>query len=151
MTTSLEYLVVIGPLIFAGILVVNIIQFYTIRKNMRAQTEQQILAAILQVRMRLEDNEVFTDMAKESEEYQRRFSLVNKPGEYYTVVAFQDLLEYIFRLHKAKLIDDEVWHRWERLAQLVMTIPQFQKLWEITKKTHTKEFGVFVDSVIKKS
>ena len=118
---------------------------------MRAQTEQQILATILQVRTRLEDNEIFTDMAKESEEYQRRFSLVNKPGEYYTVVAFQDLLEYIFRLHKAKLIDDEVWHRWERLAQLVMTIPQFQKLWEITKKTHTKEFGVFVDSVIRKS
>ena len=138
----------IGPIIFAGILTVNLFQFSALRKNMRAQTEQQILANILQVRTRLEDSELFTNMAKDSEHFQKRFSLVNKPSEYYTVVSFLDLLEYLFRLNQAKLIDPMVWSRWKRFAELVMTIPQFKRLWPVTKTSHTKEFAEFIDGLI---
>ncbi len=148
MTTILEFVPLISAAIFAGLLGVSLWQFSIVRKNMRAQTEQQIYASILQLRTKLEDTEVFTNMAKESELYRERFSLVNNPSEYYTVVAFHDLLEYIFRLHKTEMIDEELWHRWTHLAEIIMSIPKFRKLWEVTRQSHTKEFADFIDNII---
>lgn len=147
MTTFLEFIPVVSAMILAGILVVSLWQFSTVRRNMRAQTEQQIYASILQLRTKLEDTDVFTNMAKESSQYRERFALVNNPSEYYTVVAFNDLLEYIFRLHKTKMIDEELWYRWTHLAEIVMSIPRFRKLWEATKRSHTKEFADFIDGI----
>lgn len=72
-------------------------------------------------------------MAKDSEKYNKRFSLVNNPSEYYTVMEFQDLLEYIFRLHKTKIIDEAIWDRWKHFAEMMMSIPHFRKLWPVTK------------------
>ncbi len=148
MTTILEFIPVISAAIFAGLLGVSLWQFSIVRKNMRTQTEQQIYANILQLRTKLEDTDIFTNMAKESQQYRERFSLVNNPSEYYTVVAFQDLLEYIFRLHKTRMIDEELWHRWTHLAEIIISIPKFRKLWEVTKASHTKEFTVFIDGII---
>ncbi len=151
MVTILEFMPVISAMIFAGLLGVSLWQFSTVRRNMRAQTEQQIYASILQLRTKLEDTDVFTNMAKESSQYQERFALVNNPSEYYTVVAFHDLLEYIFRLYKTKMIDEELWYRWTHLAEIVMSIPRFRKLWEATKQSHTKEFADFIDDIIARS
>ncbi len=148
MTTILEFVPLISAAIFAGLLGVSLWQFSIVRKNMRAQTEQQIYASILQLRTKLEDTDVFTNMAKESEQYRERFSLVSSPSEYYTVVAFHDLLEYIFRLHKTEMIDEELWHRWTHLAEIAMSIPKFRKLWEVTRRSHTKEFTDFIDRII---
>ena len=41
-------------------------------------------------------------MAKESPIFVERFSLVNSPDEYYTIVAFLDLFEFLFHLIKEK-------------------------------------------------
>lgn len=148
MTTILEFIPVISAMIFAGLLGVSLWQFSIVRKNMRAQTEQQIYASILQLRTRLEDTEIFTDMAKESEQYRERFSLVGNPREYYTVIAFHDLLEYIFRLHKTNMIDKELWDRWAHLAEITMSIPKFRKLWQVTRESHTREFADFIEGII---
>jgi len=42
-------------------------------------------------------------MAKESPIFAERFTLVNTPEEYYTIMAFLDLIEFLFRLNKAKM------------------------------------------------
>ncbi len=148
MDTILEFAPVISSIIFAGLLGVSLWQFSIVRKNMRVQTEQQIYANILQLRTKLEDTDVFTNMAKESERYRERFSLVDDPREYYIVIAFHDLLEYIFRLHKTRMIDEELWYRWTRLAEITMSIPKFTKLWKVTKQSHTREFADFIDGIV---
>lgn len=57
MTTFLEFMPVISAIIFAGLLGISLWQFSTVRRNMRAQTEQQIYASILQLRTKLEDTD----------------------------------------------------------------------------------------------
>jgi hypothetical protein len=74
-------------------------------------------------------------MAKESPVFAERFALVSSPQQYYTVVAFLDLLEFLFRLHKRKNIDPQLWLRWKELAKTLMTIPKFKIVWENTKFT----------------
>jgi hypothetical protein len=41
----------------------------------------------MEARIKLEGNEVFTKMAKESPLFAERFALVNTPDEYYTITA----------------------------------------------------------------
>jgi hypothetical protein len=59
--------------------------------------------------------------------------VVDNPDEYYTVVAFLDLFEFLFRLNKRDMIDAEIWSRWKGLAKTIMTIPKFKRVWEKTK------------------
>jgi hypothetical protein len=61
-------------------------------------------------------------MAKESPLFAERFRLVERPEEYYTVVAFLDLFEFLFRLNQTKMIDPHLWLRWKELAKMIMTI-----------------------------
>ncbi|PIN83573.1 MAG: hypothetical protein COV65_03135, partial [Nitrosopumilales archaeon CG11_big_fil_rev_8_21_14_0_20_33_24] len=76
-----------------------------------------------------------------------RFSIVDTPEEYYVSVAFLDLFEFMFRLHKTKTIDPLLWQRWNKLVHIFLTIPKFKRVWEETKSSHTVEFIEFFDSL----
>src|SRR6059058_1657445 len=102
-----------SSMVLGGLLSISILQLPTIRKNMRMQTEQEIYSRIMEARIRLENTETFTNMAKESPIFAERFGLVDTPEEYYTIMAFLDLIEFLFRLNKAKMVDTEVWSRWK--------------------------------------
>jgi hypothetical protein len=143
----LELMPIISAFIFAGLLAVSLLQFSAVRKNMRMQSEQQIYARIMDARIRLENSEVFTKMAKESPFFSERFGTVSSPEEYYTVVAFLDPFEFLFRLNRTKTIDSQLWLRWKELAKALMTIPKFKKVWEKTKQIHTPDFVAFIDSL----
>ena len=136
-----------SSMVLGGLLSISILQLPTIRKNMRMQTEQEIYSRIMEARIRLENTETFTNMAKESPSFAERFTLVNTPEEYYTIMAFLDLIEFLFRLNKAKMIDTEVWYRWKVLARTIMTIPKFRNVWAKTKDIHSSEFRDFIDSL----
>jgi hypothetical protein len=72
--------------------------------------------------------------------------VVDSPDEYYTIVAFLDLFEFLFRLNKRDMIDTEIWYHWKGLAKTIITMPKFRKVWE-TKDVHALEFREFVDSL----
>jgi hypothetical protein len=55
-----------SSMVLGGLLSISILQLPTIRKNMRTQAEEQIYARIMEARIRLENTETFTKMAKES-------------------------------------------------------------------------------------
>ena len=136
-----------SSMVLGGLLSISILQLPTIRKNMRMQTEQEIYARIMEARIRLENTEVFTNMAKESPVFAEHFGLVDTPEEYYTVMAFVDLIEFLFRLNKAKMVDTEVWSRWKVLARTILTIPKFKNVLAKTKDIHSSEFRNFIDSL----
>lgn len=146
MDSFLQYMPIISAIIFAGLLGVSLMQFSIVRKNMRIQTEGQIYARIIEARLKLENSDSFTLMAKESTQFLERFSLVDEPEEYYTVIAFLDLFEFLFRLQRGKLVEPDLWSRWKEHIKLLMTIPKFRKIWDKTKQVHTKEFVQFIDS-----
>jgi hypothetical protein len=58
-------------------------------------------------------------MAKEIPLYAERFALVDTLDEYYIIVAFIDLFEFIFRLYKTKMIDEKLWFIWKSLATAI--------------------------------
>jgi len=61
-------------------------------------------------------------------------------------MAFLDLIEFLFRLNKAKMVDTEVWSRWKILAKKILTIPKFKNVWAM-KDIHNPEFRDFIDSL----
>ena len=88
-------------------------------------------------------------MASESNIFRERFALVDSPSEYYTIVSFLDLFEYVFRLNETQMIDGIVWKRWIVLTETIMTIPKFRSIWLKTKESHPdKDFGEFIDSLL---
>ena len=64
-------------MVLGGLLSISILQLPMIRKNIRMQTEQEIYSRIMEARIRLENTETFTNMAKESPIFVERFALVN--------------------------------------------------------------------------
>lgn len=136
-----------SSMVLGGLLSISILQLPTIRKNMRMQTEQVIYARIMEARIRLENTETFTKMAKESPVFAEHFGLVDTPEEYYTVMAFVDLIEFLFRLNNARMVDAEIWSRWKLFAKTIFTIPKFKKVWVKTKDIHSIEFRDFIDSL----
>jgi hypothetical protein len=157
MDSFLTYVPLISLTIVVGLFVVALVNFSTVRKNMqkqseqqiknlKIQSEQQIYSRIMDARLKLESTESFTKMAKESPIFAERFSAVDSPEEYYIVVAFLDLFEFLFRLNKRDMIDTEIWSRWKGLAETIMTIPKFKSVWEKTKDVHASEFRDFLDS-----
>jgi hypothetical protein len=157
MDSFLTYVPLISLTIVVGLFVVALVNFSTVRKNMqkqseqqiknlKIQSEQQIYSRIMDARLKLECTESFTKMAKESPIFAERFSAVDSPEEYYIVVAFLDLFEFLFRLNKRDMIDTEIWSRWKGLAETIMTIPKFKSVWEKTKDVHASEFRDFLDS-----
>jgi hypothetical protein len=85
-------------------------------------------------------------MAKESPLYADRFKLV-EPKEYYTIISLIDTIEFIYRINKKKMIDKELWKRWENHAKGMMTIPKFKKVWSVTKEFHTPDFVSFMNAL----
>jgi hypothetical protein len=155
----LAYVPLITATIVSGLFVLGFFNFTIARKNLQRQTdqqivnlkmqnEQQIYSRILEARLKLENTEEFTKMASESHVFKERFSLVDRPSEYYTIVSFLDLFEYVFRLNKIEMIDIMVWKRWKVLTETIMTIPKFRSIWDKTKESHPdKEFREFIDSL----
>jgi hypothetical protein len=147
MDSFLTYIPLISVAIVAGLFTMALVNFSTVRKNMQVQSEQQIYSRIMDARLKLESTETFTNMAKESPIFAERFTVVDSPDEYYIIVAFFDLFEFLFRLNKRDMIDTEIWSRWKGLAKTMMTIPKFKRVWEKTKDVHAHEFREFVDSL----
>ena len=156
----LLFVPLISVIIVSGLLVFAFINFSISRKNMQRQSEQQIAnlkiqneqeiySRIIEARLKLENTEEFTKMASESDVFRERFALVDSPSEYYTIVSFLDLFEYVFRLNEMQMIDKIVWKRWKVLTETIMTIPKFRSIWIKTKESHPdKDFGEFIDSLI---
>jgi hypothetical protein len=147
MDSFLTYMPFISVAIVAGLFIMALVNFSTLRKNMQMQSEQQIYSRIMDARLKLEGTETFTKMAKESPVFAERFTVVDSPDEYYVIVAFLDLFEFLFRLNKRDMIDNEIWSRWKGLAETIMTIPKFKRVWEKTKDVHANEFKEFIDSL----
>ena len=158
MDSFLTYVPLISLMIVAGLFVVAIVNFSIVRKNMqkqieqwiknlKMQSEQQIYSRIMDARLKLENTESFTKMAKESPIFVERFSLVDSPDEYYIIVAFLDLFEFLFSLNKRDMIDSDVWFRWRGLAKTIMTLPKFKKVWDKTNNVHSAEFRNFMNSL----
>ena len=147
MDSFLTYVPFISVAIIAGLFIVALVNFSTLRKSMQMQSEQQIYSRIMDARLKLESTETFTKMAKESPIFAERFTVVDSPDEYYVIVAFLDLFELLFRLNKRNMIDTEIWSRWKGLAETIMTIPKFKRVWEKTKDVHATEFKDFIDSL----
>ena len=147
MDSFLTYMPFISVAIIAGLFIMALMNFSTVRKNMQMQSEQQIYSRIMDARLKLESTNVFTKMAKESPIFAERFTVVDSPDEYYIIVAFLDLFEFLFRLNKRDMIDTEIWSRWKGLAETIMTIPKFKRVWEKTKDVHANEFRGFIDSL----
>lgn len=155
----LSYIPLISVTIVSALLVIAFLNFSTMRRNMlrqteqqinnlKVQTEQQIYSQILELRLKLENTDEFTRMAKESTVFRDRFGIVESPTEYYIIVSFLDLFEYVFHLNKTQMIDDLVWKRWKILMQTVMTIPKFNAVWTKTRDSHPdEEFREFTDSL----
>jgi hypothetical protein len=132
---------------YTGALIVSIVVLLvTIKKN-RFEGEYQLYARILDARTKLQNTDIFTNMAKESTLYAERFKLVEEPKEYYTIISLIDTIEFIYRIHKKRMIDKELWQRWENHAKSMMTIPKFKKVWNATKEFHTQDFVSFMDSL----
>lgn len=156
----LLFVPLISVIIVSGLLVFAFINFSISRKSMQRQSEQQIAnlkiqneqeiySRIIEARLKLENTEEFTKMASESDVFRERFALVDSPSEYYTIVSFLDLFEYVFRLNEMQMIDKIVWKRWKALTETIMTIPKFRSIWIKTKESHPdKDFGEFIDSLI---
>jgi hypothetical protein len=136
-----------SAMVLGGLLSISILQLPTIRRNMRREAVEQIYARVMEARMRLENTETFTNMAKESTIFADRFAIVDTPQEYYTAVSFIDLIEFLYGLNKTNMINAEVWSRWKSLSRTMMTIPKFKKVWDKTKDIHSTEFRNFIDSL----
>jgi hypothetical protein len=158
MDSFLTYVPLISLTVIVGLFAVALVNFSTVRKNMQKQTEQhiknlkiqseqQIYSRIMDARLKLQSTESFTKMAKESPIFAERFSVVDSPEEYYIVVAFVDLVEFLFLLNKRDMIDTEIWSRWKGFAETIMTIPKFKSVWEKTKDVRASEFRDFLDSL----
>jgi hypothetical protein len=133
----LPYISLLSIAVTSGLLVMAILN------------EQQIYGRITEVRLRLQNTEEFTKMAAESHVYAERFALVDKPSEYYTIMAFLDLFEYVYHLKGENSIDDVVWNRWKALMETIMTIPKFVRVWEKTRYSHSDDqFKSFIDSIL---
>ncbi len=143
----MDYLELIIVGILTSILAISLWQFSTVKKEMRIQTQQQTYAKIVEARLNLEKTETFTKMAKESQVFADRFSIVDNPDEYYMAVAFLDLFEFLYLMNKTKTIEPGLWLRWQELVKTMMTIPKFKKVWEKTKEIHMKDFVGFIDSL----
>jgi hypothetical protein len=115
--------------ILAALLGLSLMQFSSVKKSMRIQSEQQIYARIIESRMKLENTEAFTKMAKENPLFAERLALVDNPDEYYTVVAYLDLIEFLFHQYNTKMMDTKFWPKWEALAKTLIGIPKFKKVW----------------------
>ena len=142
-----EYIQIISPIIYGGALIVSILQFSAMKKSMFSQSVQQIYATTTQVLFNNLNSKEYLEMSQESPVVSKYYSLVDSPQQYYVIIQCFDMLEFIFRLHNTKMIDSELWLRWESTAKSMMTIPKFKKVWDKTKDSRSHHFREFIDSL----
>ena len=58
------------------------------------------------------------------------------------------MLESIFYLYQTKMIDVELWERWEATAKSMTTNPQIRKSMDNTKESRAHEFVKIIHSLI---
>jgi hypothetical protein len=142
-----EFLQVISPVIYAGALILSILQFSSMRKSMVTQSTQQTYATTTQALFNTFNSKEYFEMSQESPLVSEYYSLAGGPRQYYIIIQAFDMFEFIFRLYKTKMIDEEQWLRWEATAKSMITIPKFKKVWDKTKDSRSNEFAKFIDSL----
>ena len=80
--SEITTIIIVG--ILAALFSMSLLQFSSVKRSMRIQSEQQIYARVIETRMKLENTEAFTKMAKENEMFAEWLALVDSPDEYYT-------------------------------------------------------------------
>jgi hypothetical protein len=143
-----DYLSIIIVIILSTILTISIWQFRLVKQELRVQSVHQIYSKLIEARLNLERTPAFTKMAQDSPLFLERFKLVDNPDEYYIIVAFLDLFEFLHSMNKSKMIDSDLWFRPEEMMKSIMTIPKFKKIWDETKNSHEINFVKYVDSVL---
>jgi hypothetical protein len=142
-----EYIQIISPIIYGGALIISILQFSAMKKSMFSQSVQQTYATTTQLLFNNINSKEYLQMSQESPVVSKYYSLVDNPQQYYIIIQSLDMLEFIFRLYKTKMIDSELWLRWEATAKSMMTIPKFKKVWDKTKDSRSHEFRELIDSL----
>src|ERR687887_111542 len=140
-----EYIQIISPIIYGGALIVSILQFSAMKKGTSTQSVQQTYASTTQVLFNNLNSKEYLQMSQESPVVSKYYSLVESPQQYYVIIQSFDMLEFIFRLYSTKMIDAELWSRWESTAKSMMTIPKFKRVWDKTKDSRSHEFRELVD------
>jgi hypothetical protein len=125
---ELEYL----PVITSGLLIMALLTLFMSKKNLRIQSEYQIYARMMEARVKLETTQAFTKIAAE---------------QFYILRAYMDLYEFLFRLYKNGMIDEQFWLRWALAIKAMKSIPKFLAVWNKTKNVHTNDFVKFVNSI----
>ena len=143
-----DYIQIISPVIYGGALIVAILQFSAMRKSMFSQSVQQTYATTTQILFNILSSKEYLEMSQESSVVSKYYSLVDNPQQYYIIIQCFDMLELIFRLYKNKMIDKELWLRWEATSKSMMTIPKFKKVWDKTKDSRSREFRELIDSLL---
>ena len=142
-----EYIQIISPIIYGGALIVSILQFSAMKKSIFSQSVQQTYATTTQVLFNNLNSKEYLEMSQESPIVSKYYSLVDKPQQYYVIIQCFDMLEFIFRLYSTKMIDSELWLRWEATTKSMMTIPKFKKVRDKTKDSRSHHFRELVDSL----
>jgi hypothetical protein len=143
-----EILQIISPVIYAGALILSIIQFSSMRKSMLVQNIQQTYASTTQALFNTFNTKEYLEMTQESPVVSQYYSLAGSPKQYYIIIQTFDMFEYIFRLYKTKMIDEEQWLRWEASCKSTMTIPKFKNVWDKTKGGRSQQFIKLIDSFV---
>jgi hypothetical protein len=148
MSNLADYAQIISPFIFGGALIVYILELSAMRKSMFSQSMQQTYTTTLQVLFNNLSSKEYLEMSQESPTVSKYYSLVDNPKQYYIIMQCFDMIEFIFRLYKTKVIDKEAWARWEATCKSMMTIPKFKKVWDKTKDSRSHHFRELVDSFV---
>jgi glycerol-3-phosphate O-acyltransferase len=142
-----DYVQIISATIYAAALLITILQFSAMRKNMFIQSVQQTYTIAMQTLSKNFSSKEYYEMTKESPVVSQYYSLVDSPQQYYIITESFDMFEFIFHLYRTKMIDEELWLRWEAAAKSTMTVPKFKKVWDKTKDIRTRDFREFIDSI----
>jgi hypothetical protein len=100
----------------------------------------------MEARIRLENTDIYKH-GKGKPNLCRMLYINQYPEQCFTIMAFLELIEFLFRLNKAKMIDTQVWSRWKIFAKMILTIPKFKNVWAKKKDIHSPEFRDFIDSL----
>lgn len=123
MVQSGEILQVVTPVIYASALFIYISVFIHEKKYAHSNL-QQTYATTTQSLFNAFTSKEYLEMSQESAIVSQYYSLAGGPKQYYLIIQTFDMLEYLFRLYKTKMIDVEQWLRWEATAKYL----QFQIL-----------------------
>ena len=142
-----EYIQIISPIIYGGALIVSVPEFSAMKKSMNSQSVQQAYATSTQLLFNNINCKDYLQMSQESTVVSKYYFSVDNPQQYYIIIQSLDIFEFIFRLYRTKMIDAELWSRWEATAKSMITIPKFKRVWDKTKDSRSHEFIEFIDSL----